>query len=75
MKTLTDEEAKIVSNLLHLAADEFSNHGCNDYSLPDTAAHLRVVDEAYDGDPPRSARGLIYVQDDVLMRHFARKLA
>ncbi|HEX3640169.1 MAG TPA: hypothetical protein VHV10_02645 [Ktedonobacteraceae bacterium] len=31
--TLTDAEAKLLIELLKLASDSFSNHGCNDFDL------------------------------------------
>lgn len=33
MVTLTDTEAKVLAELLELASDTFSNHGCNDFEL------------------------------------------
>jgi len=30
---LTDDEARILVHLLEAAANEFSNHGCNDFNL------------------------------------------
>ncbi len=30
MKTFTQKDLELAANLLRLAADEFSNHGCND---------------------------------------------
>ena len=31
--TLTDDEARILVRLLEAAANEFSNHGCNDFNV------------------------------------------
>lgn len=33
MITLTNTEAKLLVELLELASDQFSNHGCNDFEL------------------------------------------
>jgi hypothetical protein len=48
----------IMAELLDLAAEEFSNHGCSDYALPNTDANWRmIVDMHYwsqeEGDPPK----------------------
>lgn len=44
---LTPTEAKLAATLLRLAAEEFGNHGCNDYSLRKdaklTAAQAREI--------------------------------
>lgn len=33
---MTKQELELAANLLELASDEFSNHGCNDFRLPDS---------------------------------------
>ena len=42
-----DTEAwKILSELLEMADNEFSNHGCNDYEIPNTLANVTLMLEA-----------------------------
>jgi len=38
--TLTDAEAKLLIELLELASDNFSNHGCNDFDLTKSVPDL-----------------------------------
>lgn len=40
--TLTKEEAKIISKLLSMAADRFSNFGCNDFNAVE---EVRLTEE------------------------------
>lgn len=40
---LEKTEARIAAEMLDLAADQFGNHGCNDYQLPNTPANLAFV--------------------------------
>jgi len=37
---ITDAEARLLVELLDLAADSFSNHGCNDFDLTKSAPDL-----------------------------------
>lgn len=66
---------KHAADLLNLAADEFSNHGCNDYELKNTpenrafAAAIHGEEHPIDENDPT-----IWVQDDVLMRYCAQQL-
>lgn len=79
---ITPLEARYAAELLDLAADQFSNHGCNDYELENTDENWRLVQEmeARNGDSPeyRSRRPAqnktIYTQDFCLMRYLAHKL-
>jgi len=38
--TLTDAEARLLIELLDLASDSFSNHGCNDFDLTKSVPDL-----------------------------------
>ena len=38
--TLTEPEAKLIVELLYLASDQFSNHGCNDFDLSKSVPEL-----------------------------------
>ena len=55
--TLTDAEAKLLIELLDLASDSFSNHGCNDFSLlksvPDLEDRRKLMKSynEYNGSP------------------------
>lgn len=35
-KTMTAKQLKLAGEMLALAADQFSNHGCNDWEWPET---------------------------------------
>jgi hypothetical protein len=39
------EYKDFAANLLELAADTFSNHGCNDYEIADTQENREIVRE------------------------------
>jgi hypothetical protein len=77
---MTAIERKLASKLLTLAADEFSNHGCNDFHLLEdgdlTEAEAKEVQEALmrDGMSDEVASGF-YSWDWLLMRWLAKKLA
>ena len=71
-------EAKIAAEMLNLAADQFGNHGCNDYALPNTPESLAFVRRLiasgdYPDDPPHiSPDGTeIYLMDWEVMRYCA----
>lgn len=79
---LTDTERAQASSLLDLAADEFSNHGCNDYELPNTdegRAMVVAMDDwngTPDGDRQKPQPGeTIFTDDFFVMRYLAAKLA
>ena len=61
-----------------MASDEFSNHGCNDFDLPNTPENLSLTEKAekycfvYDAIPTISKDGKrIFTEDVVLMQYFA----
>lgn len=71
-------EARVAADLLDLAADKFSNHGCNDFELPNTPEHLEltrrlIAASDYPEDEPQlSADGTaIYLMDWQVMRYCA----
>jgi hypothetical protein len=80
---------KVLADLLELAGDEFSNHGCNDYSLPNTPENLEFMNamlhwNAPDGTPDEYLiqlspdRTEIYTSDSFLIayfEHLAKELA
>lgn len=81
MNELKPHEWQILADILTLAAEEFSNNGCNDYEIADTPENRQFVTmiEA-DGLTPEeledwsiySYKGEIITGDTTLMRHFAR---
>jgi hypothetical protein len=79
---MTHLEKRLAANLLNLAADEFSNHGCNDFDLfkfmtPEEALDLQRAMHAWNGDPeeaPATPQEARWGQDSFLMRYFAAKL-
>jgi hypothetical protein len=81
-KTMTKNQLEITSELLNLAATEFSNHGCNDYDLPATPENIELVRTAerfITGDelePNISDDGeTVSTNDAWLMRYLAYCLA
>lgn len=73
-----EEISKIVSQLLNMAADDFKNHGCNDFNLPNIPANREIMRGLvkWSGDPDDEIRvsvdgTTIYANDSQLMRYFA----
>lgn len=79
-----DNGAKMIAaNLLELASDSFSNHGCNDYVLANTednrgfvrAMHAWEGLEGEDAEPHISPDGnQIYTQDFAVMSYCSHLL-
>lgn len=72
---------RIAAKMLDMAADEFANHGCNDYRLPNTPENLAFVEAMiaasdYPNDEPifSSDETKIYVMDWQVMGYCARVL-
>lgn len=81
MTNLTPTQCQIAAKMLRLAADEFSNHGCNDYELPNTPNNLEFVNgmiaaSDYPGDSPHISRDgkSIYLMDWQVMIYCAELL-
>ncbi len=76
-KVLSDNETAIVAELLELAADQFSHHGCNDFKIANTDENWKLWLKALnDDDPPQRPRPdqPIYAMDWLLMRYLSKKL-
>lgn len=59
---LTPAQRKLAAHLLERAAEEFSNHGCNDLDLvkevgltPEESVEVRTAIQTYNGDPEDTA--------------------
>ena len=69
----------ILAKLLNMASDEFSNHGCNDFELPNTPENRALMEAAEKWNAPGAPEKLmfnqegttIYSQDYFLMSFFA----
>ena len=71
----------ILAELLEMASDEFSNHGCNDWELPNTPENRALVERAEreNSEEQWLEYGLnlspdgtkIYLMDYFLMDYFA----
>lgn len=72
----------ILAQLLDMADNEFGNHGCNDFELPNTPENRALMDAAERWNAPNgpaeewelhiSRDGkVIYTQDHFLMAYFA----
>lgn len=78
---MKSKEIKLISKLLEMASDEFSNHGCNDvedsfYEGWTIEERIQLVKEfhEYNGDPEEFNENFLYLGDDILMSFFAHKL-
>lgn len=82
---LTENERKLTAALLDLAADTFSNHGCNDFDLsnifdPAEAREILVGEAVHDGDEEEIERykdpttAVKWGNDWCLMRYMADRL-
>lgn len=75
---MKDNESNIVSKLLDMASDEFSNHGCNDLDkeiesliTAELLEEIRVWNDAEDTWPEHASQ----IGDATLMRYMAYKFA
>lgn len=70
---------KLAAEVLDLASDSFSNHGCNDFTIDDTLLNRSFVTAMNQwaglGDVvPYVSNGKIYVQDWQVMSYCAHLL-
>lgn len=84
---LTKAELKLISELLELAAGNFSNHGCNDYEIDNTEENKQLLIEMinWNGDEceieeeiPKiesCKRKTLYAADFCLMSYLAARAA
>ncbi len=76
---MTKKELELVGQMLDVAADQFSNHGCNDFKMPNTDENWAFIEAMQAGLPPedcdkRPAQGdPIYTMDWAVMRYLADK--
>jgi hypothetical protein len=78
--SLTDSERKLAAALMRLAADEFSNHGCNDFDMVKGAGltlqqcdAVRALYDAYNGDEPMEPVNRAMHADCALMGYLAAR--
>ncbi len=77
--TMNAKEILLASSLLSVAADEFGNHGCNDWSFPadwareDQIAFVREYHE-WNGDPEEFRESHLHLPDYAVMAFLAHKL-
>lgn len=69
----------LAAQLLDIAGNEFANHGCNDFELPDfmSADNRRALDveyHAWNGDPEEGGDDSRYSNDSALMSFLAAVL-
>lgn len=70
-------QLKVLANVLEAAAEEFSNHGCNDFDLSQQGLTLEELASFKEGftqymkteDSQYESRSGNYVQDDCVMRY------
>lgn len=81
---MTKQEMQIASNLLEIASDTFSNHGCNDFELPNTQETIDLLNamekwSAHGGEPEEvhvfdPLRKTVCTYDWLLMKYLAARL-
>lgn len=63
-KSLTTIEKKLLLEFLNELSDKFGNAGCNDYSLPNDAAHRqfmeKVIKHGFSGDDQKEQLEMIF---------------
>ena len=71
-------DLKHIAKLLKMAADEFGNHGCNDYAIENTPENQQLVidletwnDSNFDVSTLEFKGEEIYLMDWFLMSYFA----
>jgi len=75
------KEKRLAAEMLELASDEFSNHGCNDvddtlwedWTLEERKRFVKEFHD-YNGDPEEYDPDFLHLGDDVLMGYMAHKL-
>ena len=76
---MNKSEWKVLSDLLDMADQEFSNHGCNDYELENTPENRKIaedaehylMDDAFKSIAISDDGNKIYPSDAILMGYFA----
>ena len=79
MRELSKNDWRVLAQLLEMASNEFSNHGCNDFLLENTPENFALVTAYEQWNCPEepyplniSEDGLsIYTMDSALMGFFA----
>ena len=81
---LSKDELHLIAQLLEMASEQFSNHGCNDFKLPATkenkAMLLEMVDHCYGEEDKKDAldriaksKKTIMTFDWMLMSYLAKR--
>jgi len=73
---MTSYEKRLAAQLLNKAADEFANHGCNDFPLDnnEVTRALYIAHLHGDCETPETEGTSLCFEDWLLMRHLADKL-
>lgn len=76
---MNKKHAELAAELLEMAAEEFSNHGCNDYILKNTPENRELYEKMMKEScgetvTVRPSREIIYTQDWMLMSYLAKML-
>lgn len=76
---MTRKELELAAMLLKRAANEFSNHGCNDLKLPDNWTQAECDEflhalQAWNGDPENYRPGQRVTMDWFVMSFLSAKL-
>jgi hypothetical protein len=60
-------ELEVMGRLLALAAEQFGNHGCNDFELPLTEENIALIEQVEPDAELHIVRGNILTLDTSLM--------
>lgn len=81
---LSKAELKLMAELLDMASNEFSSHGCNDYTIPATDENKdlmrEIISDSFDKRDAAEAieelgesKDELACDDTTLLRYFARR--
>lgn len=76
---VTKRELALAATLLKMASDKFSNHGCNDFDLPDNWTQAECDEftlsmQTWNGDPQNHEPGRRLTMDYFVMSYLSAKL-
>ncbi len=79
LQDLTPTQRKIAADMLRMAAEHYSNHGCNDFELEYTPEHVEFIKgmiaaSDYPEDQPNIHGDQIYTMDWKVMQYLSNLL-
>lgn len=76
---MNKRDLELAATLLEMASDKFSNHGCNDFDLPDSwtqdeCDEFTLAMQTWNGDPENHEPGRRMTMDWFVMSYLAAML-